>query len=162
MRPHAVITAQGPRPSHQDRAWTDGATRLIVADGMGGHESGEVAAQTARVRDEVAAWLRGPGWARLSEVGSRLMQVPLPADPPVEHQLAVALASLALHSRALMVLDEGWLNILSSILARYSLTGNTRPRVETPVCLEDVRGHLQRLANDCASRVALVRRAGGW
>lgn len=118
--------------------------------------------QTARVRDEVAAWLRGPGWARLSEVGSRLMQVALPDDPPVEHQLAVALASLALHSRALMVLDEGWLNILSSILARYSLTGNTRPRVETPVCLEDVRGHLQRLANDCASRVALVRRAGGW
>jgi len=47
MRPHAVVTAQGPRPSHQDRAWTDGATRLIVADGMGGHESGEVAAQTA-------------------------------------------------------------------------------------------------------------------
>lgn len=47
MRPHAVITARGPRPSHQDRAWTNGTTRLIVADGMGGHEAGEVAAQTA-------------------------------------------------------------------------------------------------------------------
>lgn len=47
MRPHAVVTAQGPRPSLEDRAWTDGATRLIVCDGMGGHADGDRAAQAA-------------------------------------------------------------------------------------------------------------------
>lgn len=118
--------------------------------------------QTARVSDEVAAWLCGPGWARLREVGSRVVPDALPTDPPVQYALAVALASLAVKARRTGRLDVDGLHGLAGMLVRYSLTGDTRPRVETPVCLEDVGGHLQRLANDCASRVALVRRAGGW
>lgn len=39
-----VLTTQGPRPSLEDCAWTNGDDRLIVADGMGGHYNGDLAA----------------------------------------------------------------------------------------------------------------------
>lgn len=44
MLRHNVITAQGPRKRIEDAAATDGKTRLVVCDGMGGHSAGDVAA----------------------------------------------------------------------------------------------------------------------
>jgi len=43
MGQHTILTVQGPRPSMEDAAWTDGKTRMVVCDGMGGEEAGELA-----------------------------------------------------------------------------------------------------------------------
>lgn len=51
LPPVAEYTDRGRRPSNQDavlvRLWPDGRALLAVADGMGGHSAGEVAAQRA-------------------------------------------------------------------------------------------------------------------
>ncbi len=45
MLTNTVITVQGPRSRLEDTAWTDGRTRMVVCDGMGGHDAGDLASQ---------------------------------------------------------------------------------------------------------------------
>lgn len=121
--------------------------------------------RTARVRDEVRLWLRGPGWPGLIAVGTEIaprVHERLPADPPVGHQLAMALVRLARQSASRNILDEDCLDALVGLLLRYHLAGSDRPTVDVPADLEGVRKRLQQLAAECLWRVALVRRLWGW
>lgn len=45
MLKNAVLSVQGPRSRLEDTAWTDGRTRMVVCDGMGGHDAGDLASQ---------------------------------------------------------------------------------------------------------------------
>ena len=71
------VSEKGARPSNQDRFAIDGTLRLyVIADGMGGHKAGEIAARLAI--DVVLDVVRGPekiGWLfgfdpSLSEAGN--------------------------------------------------------------------------------------------
>ena len=43
MIQNRVLSVQGGRPAMEDAAWLDGQTRMVVCDGMGGEEAGDVA-----------------------------------------------------------------------------------------------------------------------
>lgn len=45
MLTNTVLSVQGPRSRLEDTAWTDGRTRMVVCDGMGGHDAGDLASQ---------------------------------------------------------------------------------------------------------------------
>jgi PPM family protein phosphatase len=88
----------GPRPSNQDAHFIDlDLGLLVVADGMGGHNAGEVAAKMAV--DAVV------GFIRASRGDARELTWPFPFDPTqstAANRLSVALriANRAVHSAA--------------------------------------------------------------
>ena len=43
MIQNRVLSVQGGRPAMEDAAWVDGQTRMVVCDGMGGEEAGDLA-----------------------------------------------------------------------------------------------------------------------
>lgn len=45
MLTNRVLTTKGPRSTLEDAAWTDGKTRVVVCDGIGGVLDGDIAAQ---------------------------------------------------------------------------------------------------------------------
>jgi len=61
---YALTDAGRQRPNNEDAVRVDEANRLIIlADGMGGHQAGEVASHMAvsLISAEFGAWLAGPG-----------------------------------------------------------------------------------------------------
>jgi len=99
----AGVSLQGDRPNNQDRcAWwhREGVALLAVADGLGGHQGGALAAETLLRRCEAAfAAVRPPladplGFLRriLVETHEALLLAGLDSDPPTTPMTTAALA----------------------------------------------------------------------